>query len=210
MTMRQIRKGCLVSAALLLALLSMYGPHATPVSGDPTKDVVVTNTSANPVPVTGTVSGTISGSVQASQSGSWVVTTPTHLGVQAGRLVALEYRNISTGFSGCTSDDTICATPTRILPDGNRAGFVMPGGMVLVITDIHWTASGDDEGNSATVYAPNLGYTSSARFDGLGHASFTDHFTSGIVVSSVPTLIFGHHLSAHLGYLVVRGYLAPA
>jgi hypothetical protein len=66
--------------------------------------------------------------------------------VQAGRLVALGYRHISTGFSGCTADNTICATRARILPDGNRVGFVVLSGIVLVITDIHWTASGDDGG----------------------------------------------------------------
>src|SRR5262245_51189995 len=98
MTMKQIRKGCLASAAVLIALFSVYGPHATPVSGDPTKDVVVTNTSANPVPVTGNVSGTVSGTVQAAQSGTWTVRTPTHLGVPTTELVALEYHNISTGF----------------------------------------------------------------------------------------------------------------
>ena len=175
MTVRQIGKRCLVSAALL-ALFVVYGPDATPVSGDPTKDVVVTNTSANPVPVTGSISA--SGTVQAAQSGAWTVRTPTHLGVPATELVALEYHNISTGFSGCTNDDTICSNPQRILPDGGRGAFSIPGGRMLVITDIKWTATAGDAGDEVGVRAANLGYTSSARFDGLGRAAFSEQRVS--------------------------------
>lgn len=207
MTVRQIGKHCLVSAALL-AFFVVYGPDATPVSGDPTKDVVVTNTSANPVPVTGVVSTT--GTVQASQSGSWSVGMPTHLGVATSELVALEYHNSSTGFSGCTSADTVCSSPQRILPDGGRGTFSIPSGKRLVITDISWTANAGDNGDYVVVYAASLGYTSSARFDSDGRAVFSEHFTSGIVVSTVPTLVFGHHEGDALGYLIVRGYLAPA
>jgi hypothetical protein len=209
-TMRQLAKGVLVSAPLLLTVLLVYGPTAAPVHGDPTKDVVVTNTGVNPVPVTGTVQASQSGPWSVNISGTPTVITPTHLGVQSAALVTLEYRNISTEFSGCSGDDTICSAPRRILPNGDRASLAVPSGFVLVLTDIQWTAAGDDEGASAIVYSPTLGYTSYARFDGLGQAQFNEHFTSGIVVSSVPTLVFGHHLSAHLGYLIVRGYLAPA
>jgi hypothetical protein len=207
MTVKQIGKRCLVSAALL-ALFVVYGPDATPVSGDPTKDVVVTNTSANPVPVTGSISA--SGTVQAAQSGTWTVRMPTHLGVPTTELVALEYHNISTGFSGCTNDDTICSNPQRILPDGGRGAFSIPAGKMLVITDIKWTATAGDAGDEVGVRAANLGYTSSARFDGLGRAAFSEHFTSGIVVSIVPTFVFTHHEGDELGFLIVRGYLAPA
>ena len=207
MTVRQIGRSCLVSAALL-ALFAVYGPDATPVSGDPTKDVVVTNTSANPVPVTGAVSTT--GTVQAAQSGAWSVGMPTHLGVPTTELVALEYHNISTGFSGCTADDTICSSPQRILPDGGRGTFSIPPGKRLVITDVNWTATSGDAGDEVVVYAASLGYTSSARFDGLGRAAFSEHFTSAIVVSIVPTFVFGHHEGDELGYLIARGYLAPA
>jgi hypothetical protein len=92
----------------------------------------------------------------------------------------------------------------------DAAPFSIPAGRMLVITDINWTATAGDSGDEVVVYAASLGYTSSARFDGLGRAAFSEHFTSGIVVSIVPTFVFGHHEGDKLGYLIVRGYLAPA
>ena len=205
---------------LLMTLLVLYGTPATPVRGEATKDVVVTNTSANPVPVTGTVSGTVSGTVNAQQSGPWavglvgspVVTMPTHLGVRASAFVALEYVNAALSYTSCTGGNTICASPRQILPDGSRAAFAIPNGTVLVITDIQWQAGGGDEGDSATVYAANIGYSATARFISAGftYAAATDRFASGIVVSFIPTLVFAHHEPAALDFLFVRGYLASS
>ena len=194
-----------------MAVLVLDGARATPASAQPptqpsTKDVVVTNTSANPVPVTGAVSGT----VQAQQSGPWSVGTPTHLGVPAAAIVALEYVNISLGFTTCTGGDTICSNPRQILPNGDRAAFAIPAGMVLVITDIQWFSGNGDSGDTALVYSPSIGYHSLARYASNGDTGAHDRFPAGIVVSTVPTLVFARHEPAVLSILFVRGYLARA
>jgi len=62
MTMKKF-KNYRFFAGLLIGVLTLYGVNTTPVQGDSTKDVVVVNTNANPVPVSGTVTGTVTGSV---------------------------------------------------------------------------------------------------------------------------------------------------
>jgi hypothetical protein len=133
----------------------------------------------------------------------------SHLGVPGDAFVALEYRNVTNSFSGCTSDDTICDAPRRIMPDGSRENFFIPRDHVLIVTDISWLARGSDEGDEAHIRVSDASYLAEARFDSRKTASYREHFTSGLVFSEVPVFIFAHHLDAKLSNLFVRGYLTP-
>jgi hypothetical protein len=130
---------------------------------------------------------------------------PSHLGVQPDAFVTLEYHNTFANFVGCT---TVCGSPNRILPDGSRVAFTIPSGAVLVITDVQWRADGSGEGDSAQIWSASVGYMSLARFDSREVAMYSEHLTSGIVVSKIPAFAFAHHLDSHLVFLFVRGYLA--
>jgi hypothetical protein len=134
---------------------------------------------------------------------------PSHLGVPPDAFVALEYKNVTNGYSGCHSSDTICDTPLRIMPDGSRESFSIPRDAVLIVTDIAWTASGSDEGDDAHVRVSDASYLAEARFDSRKRATYREHLTSGLVFSKVPVFIFAHHLDAKLSRLIIRGYLTP-
>ena len=132
---------------------------------------------------------------------------PSHLGVPADAFVALEYQNVTNGYSGCHSSDTICDTPMRVMPDGSRENFSIPRDAVLIVTDVERMASGSDEGDEAHVRVSDASYLAEARFDSRKRATYREHLTSGLVFSKVPVFIFAHHLDAKLSRLNIRGYV---
>jgi len=73
----KLRQKAWISTVSIGAVVALALVSGSPVLAAPEKDVIVVNSSAQPVPVTGTVavtgSTTISGTVNAAQSGTWTV-----------------------------------------------------------------------------------------------------------------------------------------
>jgi hypothetical protein len=110
--MRLTKKACfgmgLVAAIVALALVS-----AIPVLAAKEKDVIVANTPAEPVPVTGNVEvtgeTTVSGTIDAAQSGTWTVAIdPSNNAVSLAPGESFFY---DTGFDGMNDGVTVNLGP---------------------------------------------------------------------------------------------------
>jgi hypothetical protein len=135
-------------ALLGVVLVSQSPSHALPQGngggnggGPPSRDVLVINTPANPVPVTGAVSvsgqTTVSGSVQASQQGTWTVgIDPAHNQVEVASAPTFDH---DEGFDVVNDGQTLEFGPfdmgavrtlrilTRAVNGDVRYELVMPG-----------------------------------------------------------------------------------
>lgn len=193
------------SLALLLAGTgSLHAGEMKPLLVD------VTNSAANPVPVTGntTVSGNVSvtGNVNVVNPDSAPVLqrdvdagTFTHAGHLASKHVVLNY------LAGC-------ACYRRVLPDGSldTSAFSIPTSKVLVLTDVDWSLAGGTSGQTASmVLAASSGQAvvldSRAQFNSDGIGGNNVHLTGGRILSVMPTPFF----EKTLNNLVLSGYLAP-
>jgi len=109
-----------------------------------------------------------------------------------------------------------CPQWYRIGPDGNPSAFTIPSGQYLVITDMEFIAfqgantPGVYEGLGLLLGSANetvlAGYAIS---DPLGTVATTQHITSGIVMSVLPTC-FSPTANNTIQQVVLRGYLIPA
>lgn len=187
-------RAIVMSAGLVVASVTpaISAPSSVPVTVVNTPSVNV----ANSVAVTGSVS--LAPGAQ--------VTLPNHLGVRTANLITLwcfaqdgpNYPTCSS-FRQIDSAGVLAATP-----------FVIPAGETLVITDMDWEATLAAAG--ATVFL-NLGctsgcsfiYSSSTMADSQGIAAKSDHLTSGLYLTYVPSVTVGD--AAHLSGLQLHGYL---
>jgi hypothetical protein len=212
----------LLIVIVLLALLNLIGLLKS-------SQVVAQNQNQNadpvriisplPLPITGT--STVSGTVGATQSGNWnvgilgqpigvnvnnplTVFLPTHLGVLPSSIVKLTTKLGTT----CMPLRSFC----QIKPDGTfvTTPFVIPADKYLVITDVAIATAGQTPNSFFTVElvigAPGSQqtiYFLEAPINANGEGFASDHLTSGIVASTMPTEdpFAGVNIS---GYLVAK------
>ncbi len=186
----------------ILALSSLMIAPAASSSG--TAPVTVMNT---PLPVslqgTGQISGNVnvSGSVNVANPPSSPIPTQnvapaplTHMGRFASEHILLQGL-AGQGFHQVSTDGTV---------DSNS--FSIPGGSVLVITDIDWELNQGTPGTPAFVNLAFVSvngvtsvYFSSATFDSNGQAFKNDHLIGGLVLSKIPV--------TSASQMILRGYL---
>lgn len=175
-----------------------------------------------PVPVTVTNSKlpvTVGGNVSAVQRGDWhvTVTNPadspahirnvdaglfTHIGQKASKVVLLNF------LAGCS-----CYK--RVLPDGTLEGaaFSVPSSEIFVLTDVDWSISGGNPGQTASLLlliSNAVVMDSRTAFNGDGTGGKTEHFSGGRIFSSaLPLPVYDRTPRSVLNNLVLTGYLAP-
>jgi hypothetical protein len=182
--MRQFAKRLLmVAGAVMLSgtLAAMVAPKAAHAVVSAL--VTVTNTSANPVPAT----------------------LPTHIGLPPSKFVTLN-----------CSFATICNSFSQVMPDGTTSPFTIPTDEQLVITDLDWTSFNGVPGETIQVFLQALCSSCASQpfvlvSTGLanadGHASQSEHMTSGVVLSRLPSAQL--QTSSELYVLNLHGYLVP-
>jgi len=152
-----------------------------------------------------------------SSSSPVAVTTATN----PGNSVTLECVSPS-GFEGvCTPLDY-----GELNSDGSIRGtpYTVPAGQVFVITDVEWSVSGGAAGESSAVYLTTqtspgepgtIGFpTAPFLYIGGGNAIatkgptvHTDHFTTGIVTTSVPFAeALDNDYDQSITHVILRGY----
>ena len=224
----------------VLVLLLTVGVAVTVVSPQPARGagsapVTVVNTAGNPVPVVGTVNGQITGdvnvtnspTVKAQQSGPWTVSV-------ANDGSSLPVSVAGSHLSRPVSDHVMLTGGSqglqRLLPNGTTTPFVIPDGMVLVVTDVEWRSaflvSGNtadpDEGDTAHLVgmlrssggATHDAFRSSGFVGAEGIAAGSDHFTAGIFIASDAQLVFrldqGFGTADNQAFAAtLQGYLMP-
>ncbi len=206
--------GLSVLAVALSVPTSSRAVDPGPISG---LNVTVTNTTSNPVPVTGTVSvgNTLTGSVSitgtpsvnvANTSSSPVPTqnagggAATHLGQTASKLINL------TCFGGAVGGDCLQTLPTGSL----GPVFTVPADQVLVITDLEFQVLSAQVTPSPGVYLTvvltvngNVVAMFASPEDSTSAAYGHEHMTTGIVAAGGASIsVFGPGTSFVQGYLV--------
>jgi hypothetical protein len=136
----------------------------------------------------------------------------THVGQKASKLVSLII----------LCDQTWVSTPKRVSSDGYydiNSTFSVPSGNVFILTDVEWTYSGEPnkdrifgitvESTARSGYSNIL--TMNMRLDNTGRGRCTEHFTTGIPISSktkiLPNIVWKKRGDG--GKILLRGYLAP-
>lgn len=190
-----------VLVLLVLGAVALIAPATASAQLVTTQKVVVTNTSANPVP-TVAQGTTLVRDVDAAAA--------THLGRKASDFVSL------SGLFDASGNIFFL----RTLPNGTATSFTIPAGKMLVITDIHWQITAGNAGDVArlTLFIDNLVnpaltrkvYNSVLTLNTAGVNGSNERMTAGILVSSAatirPTLTTP---TGALGGLFLIGYLVP-
>ena len=195
----QFRK--LVLVLLGLGVVGLIAPSTARAQLVTTQKVVVTNTSANPVP-TVAQGTTLVRDVDAAAA--------THLGIKASDFVSL------SGLFDASGNIFFL----RTLPNGTSATFSVPAGKVLVITDIQWQIASGNPGDVArlTLNVENLVnpalfrkvYNSVLTLNTAGVNGSNERLTAGILVSSAAQVRANLTVpTGALGGLFLIGYLVP-
>jgi hypothetical protein len=144
----------------------------------------------------------------------------SHMGQPISNHVLLE----SIGVAN-TGDPSRDLDFFRILPDGTMtpsgpAGFRVPTGEMLVITDVDWQYAGQPESSQTfrVFIKPLKGedhgrrvFESTITLDGEGHGGISEAMTSGFVVSSsVRLAVDTSPGGGTIQHVLLRGYLASA
>jgi len=144
----------------------------------------------------------------------------SHMGQPVGHHVILEAIGVAN-----TGDPSRDLDFFRILPDGTMtpsgpAGFRVPTGDVLVITDVDWQYAGSS-GSSQTfrVFIKPLKdgdpgrrvFESTITLNGEGHGGTSEAMTSGFVVSAnVRLAVDTSPGGGKIQHVLLRGYLISA
>lgn len=144
----------------------------------------------------------------------------THMGQPVSHHVLLEAIGVAS-----TGDPSRDLDFFRILPDGTMtpggsAGFRVPTGDMLVVTDVDWQYSGNP-GNSQTFRVfikPLKGddpgrrvFESTITLNGEGHGGTSEAMTSGFVVSpNVRLAVDTYPGGGKIQHVLLRGYLVSA
>lgn len=127
----------------------------------------------------------------------------THLGGKASGLVTL----VGTAAPGESSE------LSQVLPDGNMEAFLLPDGMVLVVTDLVATVNGGAASGLMTggLKPPTLlgPWAPYYAFEVANEAQRQFHLAAGKVFTAAPVVDHGAGSPAAV-YVEVHGYLAKA
>jgi len=220
----QLKKSVLALLCLgVVALIAPAPAHAQ------LEKVVVTNTSANPVPTVAQGTTQVAGSVQiqgtTTVSGTVTIgntaaapalvrdvnaAAATHLGRKASEIVSL------SGLLNSSGEIFFL----RSLPNGTAAAFTVPAGKVFVITDIHWQIEAGNAGdvvrlvlNVENLANPSLTrrvFNSVLTLNTAGVNGSNERLAAGILVSSAATIRANLTTpSGAFNNLFLIGYLVP-
>jgi hypothetical protein len=149
---------------------------------------------SKPTPAGGSAPVTVSKPVPA--------TLLTHIGQPVANFVGLRCNN----FSG-----PACTDFRRQHLDGSEDAFpfMIPPGMVFVITDVSWAASavaGTDLRFFIQSGAPSIRYAQTAVADSSGFVAVADHFTTGFAFSTMPSFVITSFSAETPEFIGVQGY----
>jgi len=210
--MFQIKFKSSLIALMGLVAFALFTPSA--YSQD---KVLVTNTTAEPVPVVAQGTTKVGGTILVGNTAAAPAlvrdvnaASATHLGRKASEIVSL------SGLFDANGQIFFL----RTLPDGTATSFTVPAGKVFIITDVNWQI---EAGNPGTVVRlllriENLANPSLIRnvhnsvltLNSAGVNGANERLGTGIAISSAAKITAQLTApSGALGALYVVGYLAP-
>lgn len=149
------------------------------------------------------------------------MSTNTHLGQPASHLVVLEAVGVAD-----TGDTTKDLDFFRTLPDctttpSGPAGFRVPSGKALIITDVDWQYGAGTSGGVQTfrIFIQSLAKASLSRrvfestvtLNGNGDGGASEAMTAGFVVSpKVRLTVDTTPGGGKIQHILLRGYLVPS
>ncbi len=229
--MNRLGRVLLLTASLVVTTAVVGHFHPGKIRAAGIDQVQVVNSTASPVPVTG--------SVTAAQSGPWTVgingtptvnvatAPPVNVNFPSSISVTNPLANPSqpvplvvAGNSASFVTLFFNGSYQQVRPDGSTTNFTFPANQSLVITDVSWEAlcnvgSGCSRsiGDQVTFFLGSFyiatdTYKSAAPDLVAGH---TDHLTTGIVLTQLPTpgFLFAAQPGEIINAAIFQGYLAP-
>jgi hypothetical protein len=211
--MFQIRFKNSLTVLLVLAAFALFA--SAPVYSQ--DKVLVTNTTAEPVPTVAQGTTKVAGSILVGNTAAAPAlvrdvsaASATHLGRKASEMVSL------SGLFNTNGEIFFL----RTLPDGTSTSFTIPPGKVLIITDVNWQI---DAGNPGTVVRlllriENLAnpiffrnvHNSVLTLNSAGVNASNERLGTGIAVSSAAKITAQLTApSGALSNLFLIGYLVP-
>jgi hypothetical protein len=194
--------------------------------------VKVVNPASDPVPVTGNVKAIQSGAWNVGINGTPTVNVasapPVNVNFPSTISVTNPFASPSQPVPLVVTGDTVDfvtilfnGSYLQVRPDGSTTNFTLLPGQSLVITDVNWQAlctqiQGCTKavGDQVTFFLGNF-YVSTDTYKGLPLALVagrTDHFTTGLVLTQLPTqgLLFGAAAGEIINLAILQGYVATA